>query len=294
MCSRPRTIAAYVAFYMVIPAATVAAQVVNNAALNVPPGKVVVLRPGNTTMLVDRFTMGDDSQLVISDDTPLLIIRARAANIGNGATILGRGRDGRAATGPGATGEPGARAPSIVLIVEQPRIQGLTIAALGGAGGKGTTGARGRNASCFGRGASPGGPGGDGGDGGPGGDGGNIFVVLPSGSGSLGIEMNVDAGDAGDQGQGGDGGPGGRGLSCPFWNRGSDPQGIDGAEGDPGSRGQLGMARWYNIEDFESETVSAELREIVSLLMESGYVTGAEALEAVRDAVAMRRGGNSL
>ena len=274
-------------FGMAIPTTAMAqSNTIVDATYNVPPGEVVSVPAGNSVMLVERFTMGDGSRIEVSDETPLLVIRAKEATIGNDTMIFGRGHDGTEADAPGGEGESGTGGPTIVLIAERADIQGLKIAALGGdggAGGKGQTGRSGRNASCFPNDsdAFPGGPGRPGGDGGDGGDGGSIFVVLPSDAGSYGIELNVNSGNPGDLGQGGDGGSGGRSIDCGFYKHGGKPRGPRGSGGDPGALGERGMVRWYHIADFEPATITERLQDIISVLANGGYAGDAEALQAV-------------
>ena len=279
---------------MAMPTAIATAQsgTIRNAEYTVPPGTVEQVPAGNSAILVERFAMGDESRIEISDETPLLVIRAKKAVIGNDTMIFGRGRngeDGRARTG--RIGQPGGNGPTIVLLAEEQNIQGLSIVALGGAGGAGGSGlpgSPGREARCSSRDAENGEPGDQGGKGGDGGNGGNIFVVLPRDTNGYGISLNVNWGEPGEGGQGGTGGPGGRGRRrCgpwPYWKKGAGSTGPAGPNGTPGEHGHRGMFRTYHIEDFEPATITDQLNDIISLLNNSGYAGDAEALRAVLEA----------
>ena len=279
---------------MAIPTATATGQsgAVVDAEYTVPSGTTRQVPAGNAAILVERFTMGDESRIEISDETPLFVIRAKEAIIGNDTIITGLGRNGEGGNaGTGAPGQAGANGPTIVLIVEQQDIRGLNIAALGGDGGdggKGQTGARGQEAECDGAAATNGRTGGRGGRGGDSGNGGHIFFILPRDTGGYGVSLNVNWGEPGNGGQGGDGGPGGRGKNkCgiwPYWKRGAGSGGAPGPTAKPGERGHRGMFRTYHIEDFEPATITAQLEAIISLLANSGYAGDARALQAVLEA----------
>ena len=292
---RRANIWAYVAVcVMAMPTAIVTAQsgTIRNAEYTVPPGTVQQVPAGNSAILVERFTMGDKSRIDISDETPLLVIRAKKAVIGNDTMIFGRGRngdDGTAGTGEG--GQAGKKGPTIVLLAEEQNIQGLSIVAVGGSGGNGGSGSPGfpgQEAKCSSRDAGNGGPGGPGGDGGDGGGGGNIFVVLPRDTSGYGLSLNVNWGEPGEGGQGGVGGPGGRGKNrCgiwPYWKKGAGSSGPAGPNGSLGEHSHRGMFRTYHIEDFEPGTIIDQLNDIISLLNNSGYAGDAEALRTVLEA----------
>lgn len=277
---------------MPVAIATAQSGAIVDAEYTVPPGAINQVPAGNSAILVERFTMGDGSRIEISDDTPLFVIRAKEAVVGNDTTIFGRGRHGEdGAGGTGEHGSPGANGPTIVLLAEQQNIQGLNIVALGGAGGSGGSGqggSAGREASCSGSGAGNGGPGSSGGNGGNSGNGGNIFIVLPRDTSGYGISLNVNWGEPGEAGRGGPGGAGGAGRNrCgpwPYWRRGAGSPGPAGPAGASGERGERGMFRTYHIEDFEPATIVDQLEDIISLLNDGGYAGDAEALQAVLEA----------
>ena len=102
-----------------------------DAAYSVPQGTVNRVPAGNYALLVEQFAMGDGSRIEISEETPLFVIRAKNATVGNDTAIIGIGRDGRSGEdGIGEEGQPGANGPTIVLVAEQQGIQGLNIRGL--------------------------------------------------------------------------------------------------------------------------------------------------------------------
>lgn len=258
-----------------------------DADYTVPQGTTNQVAAGKSAILVDQFNMGDGSRIELSDKTPLLIIHAKRALIGNDTAIIGRGQDGADGT-IGGSGEAGRNGPTIVLIFEHQDIKGLSVAALGGNGGNGGTGhagAAGREASCSSRDAENGGPGGKGGNGGNSGNGGNIFVVLPRDTAGYGISLNVNWGEPGNGGVGGPGGPGGRGKNrCgpwPYWKKGAGSPGGTGPSGKPGDTGHRGMFRTYHLDNFESGAIYSQLERIISLLDSSGYRGDSDALRVI-------------
>ena len=90
---RRANIWAYVAIcVMAMPTAIATAQsgAITDAEYSVPPGTVNQVPAGNFAILVERFTMGDGSRIEISDETPLFIIHAKKAVVGNDTMIVGR------------------------------------------------------------------------------------------------------------------------------------------------------------------------------------------------------------
>ena len=276
-----------ICFLLAVTTATAQTVAIVDAKYTVPAGTTNLIPAGKSAILVEEFNLADGARIEISEKSPLLIIHAKEANVGNNATIIGRGRDGH----DGRTGEPGEvgrNGPTIVLIFEQQDIRGLSVAALGGNGGDGGTGhagAAGREAKCSGRDAENGGPGGKGGTGGNSGNGGHIFVVLPKDTGGYGISLNVNSGEPGSAGSGGPGGPGGRGKNrCgpwPYWKKGAGSHGATGPAGSPGNSGDGGTFRTYHVGDFVPDSMYSQLEKIISLLADGGYAGDADALRAV-------------
>ncbi len=270
---------------LAIPAAL--ANPIVDAEYTVRNGQVSQVPVGNSAILVERLIMEDGSGIEISDETSLLVIRAKEARIGNDTTIVGQG--GRGLDGEASKhGQSGDNGPTIVLIFDTQQIQGLSVGAFGGDGGPGEPGRGGREAQCSGRDAGNGTNGDRGGNGGDGGSGGNIFLVLPRDTHGYGVSLNVNSGTPGAEGAGGPGGAGGRGKNrCgvwPYWKKGAGNAGSPGPAGEPGNPGTRGIFRTYHVEDFEPATIQSQLQDIISLLANGGYAGDADALRAVLDA----------
>ena len=111
--------------------------VIRDATLVVEANTMVQVPRGRTGILVDRFVMEEGSTLSVSDETPLLVIRAKSATAGNRTRIVAQGRDGVGTQGAGANG------PTVILILEDvDEVRGLTVASTGGDGTDGEPGAK--------------------------------------------------------------------------------------------------------------------------------------------------------
>ena len=259
--------------------------IIKDATYSVSSGEHVFVPRGVPAILVDRFAMGDNSLLTIPVDTPVFVIWAKTANIGNGTRIVGRGQNGAKGEAPNRHGGSGSIGPTVLLIFERPEILGLTVAAIGGDGGPGGTGAngrRGRDPSCgpLGPRATPGGRGGRGTNGGAAGDGGQVILVFPLDTGTRGVALNVNSGVPGGRGIGGRGGPGGQTQVCragPFkWKRSGSIGGPDGPDGKAGRPGSLGIVVWRHLDGFAPPIVTNALRnldiEALNRLLDSGLL----------------------
>ena len=257
--------------------------IIRDGNYRVEPGTVARVPSGLIAILVDHLEMGDGSRIELSDETPLFVIRARRATVGNNTAIVAKGRDSTEAGRAGAEGST-----IVVILKEVKRVDGLSIVSIGGDGAVGATGYRGRagrEAKCVGAEAGNGGRGGDGGPGGDGGNGGKVFLVLPSEATGYGIATITRPGQFGKGGKGGAGGPGGRGKNrCgpwPYWKRGSGNPGPPGSAGIDGQLGEWGMFRTYAVSDFEVETLRNTFSDIISALKRGGHDRDAEHLRAV-------------
>jgi hypothetical protein len=231
------------------------------ATYDVPDGQTKHLPNGTAVLVVDKFTMGENSKLVISSGTEKLTIRAKKTIVKNGSKIVGRGING----GTGKNGENGV---DLNLYLGDASLHGLQVITKGGSGGRGATGSkgrRGRDASCSGTDATNGGTGGRGGTGGNGGSGGNIYVFLAPDSAPTKLILRPEGGDAGAGGSGGEGGDGGSGKRrCgpwPYWSKGSGNKGATGPGGTPGKPGLWGD---YNISFIAPEKVDANMDTLKS------------------------------
>ena len=257
--------------------------VIRDGNYRVEPSMVTRVPSGLIAILVDHLEMGDGSRILLSEETPLFVIRARRATVGNNTAIVAKGRDGTDA------GRAGAEGSTIVVILEEvKKVDALSIVSIGGDGAVGATGYRGRagrTAECIGAEAGNGRRGGDGGPGGDGGNGGKVFLVLPREATGYGIATITRPGQFGEGGKGGAGGPGGRGKDrCglwPYWKRGSGNPGLPGSDGIDGQPGEWGMFRTYAVSDFEEETLRNTFSDIISVLKRGGHDRDAEDLRAV-------------
>ena len=222
---------------------------------------------------VNHWIMEDNSTIEIAADVAIWTLRAGEADIGNGVTIIGRGRSGNRGfqnqgnpgplhdrcspagnpghnAGHGAPGTPGS---SVEITAGIASLGGLTFDLAGGPGGnggRGGPGGRGGDGSCgrdcHGRAGGNGGVGGSAGAGGAGGD--ATLHVWPVGDSPLAINaftFNLDGGPAGTPGTGGAGGSGGAGSSCVFSDKRPGPNGGNGPVGgsaQPGSRGNSAIS----------------------------------------------------
>ena len=266
--------------------ATAAGQGIRDGNLVVGNGQALELNSGRVGYFVETLTLGDGSRIVVPPATRTFVLHANRVNVGNGAAILARGRDGSGAH------EPERDGPTIVLIFrELERVQGLHVASVGGDGveGKpGKPGATGAEGHC-GLARYDGDLGGKGGNGARGGDaghGGKVFLVLPQDASGYGISMNTAPGEPGQGGPGGVGGRGGRGKIC--WKYpirievDAGDQGHPGQPGPDGEAGRLGRFTTFTFDDRQhGAKLEDRLQRIVAILNDGGYTGDAEALRAV-------------
>lgn len=244
---------------------------------------VVRVEKGPVAILVEDFNMGSKSAIELSPATPLFVVHARRATVGNSARIVGKGRNGESRN---PNGRPG---PTIVVIFEDiHEVRGLTIAALGGDGvdgSKGPDGSDGRPAQCMFAEGTNGRPGGDGGDGGNSGDGGRIYLILPQHASGYGITMITAPGEVGRKGPPGRGGAGGRGKVClkfPFKvQRSGGRDGPDGNPGSPGTPGNPGNFMTLTFDPGDKNTLVDQLDKIDAILREGGREQDAQTLRAL-------------
>ena len=265
---------------------TANAQVVDGT-YRVEAGAVSALPPGQIAILVDQLIMGDESIIRVSDETPVFLLRARHVTAGNSTEIVAKGRNGQ---DPGDNGRNG---PTIILMFENvDNVRGLTVSSIGGDGAKGTRGrrgSRGHDADCnSARSAGNGGRGDRGGRGGNAGNGGRVFLILPRDSQGYGISMIARPGNPGNGGEGGEGGPGGNWAECLLWDHGYGDNGARGEAGPRGEEGEWGGFRAYTVANFQEETLTERLTDIIAVLNEGGYSGDADALKAVLNAGGLR------
>lgn len=249
------------------------------ANLIVGAGATRIITKSEEVLLVQNWTMGDNSRISFAPEVTSWKIIAKRLSFGANVVIEGSGADGSPgadapAVAPtpgglckpgnnGKAGDPGIDGKDGIPLDINVGIDSMGSLAVRSVGGKGGKGGNGQPGSSGGRGdcgdmcsGGNGGNGGNGGLGGHGGNGGNItfaFKLLgatPSPAPEDLVSLFTEAGIGGPGGIGSKAhGSGGAGRRCSYGRRSKGRSGSPGRDGQEGRHGRDGVADFDELSD---------------------------------------------